>query len=392
MFPRISDLINYMFGTNLNIPIQSYGFMIAVAFVAGAVVLYFELKRKETEGLIPAQQRIIVQGAPASTQELILSAIFGFLLGWKGVGLLIDYSIFSPNPQEYILSWNGSVVAGLLFAIGFSGYNYYKKYKERLDKPVSEEVTIHPYQLTGTILLVAAIFGIIGSKIFDTIEHLDDFVRDPFGTLFSFSGLSFYGGLLIAAVAVVWYTGRHKIRLPFIADAIAPALILSYAIGRIGCQLAGDGCWGVANLNPMPEWLSFLPDWIWSFTYPHNVIDDGVLIPGCGGDHCFVLPTPVYPTPIYETLMGLVIFGILMSIRRLLKTPGYLFSIYLILNGVERFLIEEVRINKPYEMMGIQVTQAQIIAIGLMVLGCMGFWYFRWLKKKVGRKVGRIEM
>jgi len=381
MFPRISDVINYLFGTNINIPIQSYGFMIAMAFITGAVVLYFELKRKEREGLIEAQQKQVLKGAPATIQELIFSAIFGFLLGWKGIGLIVDYDAFSSNPQEYMLSWTGSLVGGVVLASGFSLYHYYKKRKELLDPPIMEEVTVHPYQLTGTILLVAAIFGIIGSKIFDTIEHLDDLFQDPLGTLFSFSGLSFYGGLIVAAIAVVWYTKQNKIRLPYIADAIAPALILAYAIGRIGCQISGDGCWGIANPNPMPEWLRFLPDWVWSFSYPHNVINDGIPIPGCEGDHCYILPYPVYPTPLYETLMGILIFGILMSIRKLLKTPGYLFSIYLILNGVERFLIEEVRINKPYEIIGIQVTQAQIIAIGLMILGGVGFWYFRWLNK-----------
>ena len=380
MFPRISDLINYLFGTNLSIPIQSYGFMVAMAFIAGAIVLYFELKRKEKEGLIPAQQKKNLKGGPATAQELLSSSIFGFLLGWKGVGLLLSYSTFSLNPQEYFLSWNGSLLGGLLLAAGISSYTYYKKRKERLDPPIWEEVTVHPYQLTGTILLVAAIFGIIGSKIFDTIEHIDDLIRDPLGTIFSFAGLSFYGGLIIAAIAVVLYTQKNKIRLPYIADAIAPALILAYAVGRIGCQLSGDGCWGIVNPNPMPEWLSFLPDWVWSFTYPHNVIKDEIPIAGCGGDHCFVLPSPVYPTPFYETLMGLVIFGILMAIRKCIKTPGYIFSIYLIFNGIERFLIEEIRINKPYKIFEVQITQAQMIAIGLIVLGGVGFWYFRWLK------------
>ncbi|MFH1295999.1 MAG: prolipoprotein diacylglyceryl transferase family protein [Bacteroidota bacterium] len=387
MFPRISDLINYILGTDLDIPIQMYGFMVAMAFIAGAIVLYIELKRKERAGQIPAQQRKVLKGAPATSQELFYSAIFGFLLGWKGVGLILNYSAFSRNPQEFILSWNGSVVAGLFLAAGFAAFNYYKKRRERLVPPVWEEVTIHPYQLTGIILLVAAIFGIIGAKIFDTFEHLDDLFKDPTGTLFSFAGLSFYGGLIVAAVAVVWYARRNKIRMPFIADAIAPALILAYAVGRIGCQLSGDGCWGVVNPHPMPGWLSFLPDWLWSFQYPHNVIDDGIPIPGCDGDHCFILPYPVYPTPLYETLMGLLIFGILMAIRTVLKIPGYLFSIYLILNGIERFLVEKVRINKAYDFLSLQVTQAQAIAILLILLGLAGFWYFWWLEKRSGGNI-----
>lgn len=382
MFPRISDLINYLFGTNLNIPIQSYGFMVAMAFIAGAMVLYAELKRQEKEGLIPAQQKKILKGLPATARDLFFNAVFGFILGWKGVGIILHYSLFSLNPQEYILSWDGTIGPGLLFAAGFAGFHYYQKYIKRLDPPVVEEVTIHPYQLTGSILLIAAIFGIIGSKIFDTIEHLDDLIRNPVETLFSFAGLSFYGGLLVAAVAVIWYCRRNKIRMPYIADAMAPALILAYAIGRIGCQLSGDGCWGIPNPNPIPVWLFFLPDWVWSFTYPHNVINEGIHIPGCAGDHCFVLSSPVYPTPLYETTMGLVIFAILMSIRKRIRIPGYLFSIYLILNGIERFLIEEIRVNKSYHLFGLQLTQAQIIAIGLVIFGMLGFWYFRWVKKK----------
>jgi len=381
MFPQISDVINYLFGSHLNIPIQSYGFMVAMAFLAGSVGLYAELKRKEKEGLIPAQQKKVLKGAPATTLDLFYNALFGFILGWKGGGIILDYHLFSLDPQEYLLSWQGSLIPGLVLAAGFAGVHYFQKYKQRLDPPVWEEVTVHPYQLTGSIVLIAAIFGIIGSKIFDTVEHIDDLVRDPLGTLFSFSGLSFYGGLILAAAAVVWYTRRNKIRLPYIADAVAPALILAYAVGRIGCQLSGDGCWGVANPYPMPGWLSFLPDWVWSFTYPHNVINEGVPLPDCSGQHCFVLSTPVYPTPLYETTMGLIIFGVLMAIRKRIRVPGYLFSIYLILNGTERFLIEEIRVNKPYHFVCLQLTQAQIIAVGLIMAGALGFWYFKWRQK-----------
>ena len=381
MFPRISDLINYIFGLNINIPIQSYGLMVALAFISGAVILYFELKRKERIGQIPAQKKKVMKGGPATFQELMFAAIFGFILGWKGIGLFLDYDLFSQNPQDYIISWNGSFLAGLAVAAAFAVYNYYKNYKERLEKPVWEKVTVHPYQLTGNILLIAAIFGLAGAKVFDTIEHLDDLFRDPLGTLFSFSGLSFYGGFIMAAIAVIWYSKKHGIRMPFITDAVAPALVFAYAVGRIGCQLSGDGCWGVVNLDPMPAWLSFLPDWVWSFQYPHNVIDDGVLIPGCQGDHCYILAQPVYPAPLYETLMGFSIFGILMGIRKLVKVPGYLFSIYLVLSGIERFLIEKIRINKPYDFLGAQVTQAEIIAVGMVILGLFGFWFFKWLAR-----------
>lgn len=376
MFPRISDLINYLFGTNISIPVQSYGLMLAMAFLFGAVALYHELKRKEKSGQIPARKKTILKGAPASFTELLFSALLGFLVGWKLIGLFIDYQTFSANPSDFILSGKGSWLSGLVLAAGFAGFVYYGKKKKQLKPPVTEEITVHPYQLTGNIVLIAAIFGIIGSKIFDLFENIDALMRDPVGSILSFDGLTFYGGLIVAAFAVVWYTHRNKIAFPHIADAIAPSLILAYGIGRIGCQLAGDGCWGVVNNNPKPSWMGFLPDWIWSFRYPHNVIDEGVKMQSCSLDHCYILPDPVYPTPIYETMICLLIFVILWSIRKHLKIPGFLFSVYLILNGLERFMIEKIRINSIHEIAGLHLTQAEIIAIVLILLGTTGFIYF----------------
>jgi phosphatidylglycerol---prolipoprotein diacylglyceryl transferase len=377
MFPRISDLINYLFGTHLNIPVQTYGFWMAVSFIIGGYFIFLELRRKENEGLIPSHQKEIVKGAPAGIMELTWSALFGFLLGWKGIGMIQYYSSFNGNPQEFILSGKGNFPAGLLLAALFAFLSYYSKRKKQLKVPVTEEETIHPWQLTGTIVLIAAVFGILGSKIFDMIEHLGDLYRDPIGTIFSFSGLSFYGGLIVATFAVLWYANQNKIRFPHMLDVAAPALILAYALGRIGCQLAGDGFWGIVNTAPQPGWLGFLPGWTWSFNFPHNVINDGVLISQCSGSHCFMLPQPVYPTSLYETLMGLVIFGILWSFRKKIKTPGYLFSVYLVLNGIERFLIEHIRINKLYKILGIHLTQAEMIAVFLVLLGIAGFYYFR---------------
>ena len=381
MFPRISDLINYLFGTQLDIPIQSYGLMLALSFLTAGWILFLELKRKENNGQTPNQKKKILKGAPASVTELITTGFFGFLLGWKGLGIVLDYSEFRKIPQEYILSGKGYLLAGVLMAVAFAYLTYSSKKKKGLKPPVWEEHILHPYQLTGNIVIIAAIFGILGSKVFDTIEHMDDLFRDPAGTILSFSGLSFFGGLIVAAIAVIFYAHKNNIRFPHIIDAAAPAIIIAYAIGRIGCQLAGDGCWGVINQYPKPQWLMFLPDWMWSFTFPHNVVNEGSLIPHCAGDHCYALINPVFPTSFYETILGLIIFFILWGFRKKLTIPGYLFCLYLILNGTERFFIEKIRINRVYEVMGFHMTQAEMIAIGLVILGILGFWYFRWLQK-----------
>ena len=153
-------------------------------------------------------------------------------------------------------------------------------------------------------------------------------------------------------------------------------------IGRIGCQLSGDGCWGEVNLAPKPEWMGFLPDWMWSFTYPHNVINEGIRMEGCDGRNCYVLGQPVFPTPFYETTIALIFFGVLMLIRKKLHMHGMLFSIYLILNGIERLLIEQIRVNIKYNFLGIEYTQASAIAILLMILGIAGIFYFRWWNQK----------
>jgi len=153
-------------------------------------------------------------------------------------------------------------------------------------------------------------------------------------------------------------------------------MILAYAVGRIGCQMAGDGDWGIVNANPKPSFLGFLPDWMWSFGYPHNVEHAGIPIPGCMGDYCTVLSPGVYPTPFYETIMGLIIFFILWSMRKKIHASGVLFCWYLVFNGIERFLIELIRVNIKYHFFGIDATQAQLIAPLFFLAGVIGIFYF----------------
>ncbi len=160
----------------------------------------------------------------------------------------------------------------------------------------------------------------------------------------------------------------------------------AYGIGRIGCQVAGDGDWGVPNLAPQPQWMSFLPDWTWAYGYPNNVlgidlgeanrpveiIEHGVT---------YIYSGNAFPTPFYETVMALLICGFLWSIRKKV-VPGIVFSAYLVLNGVERFFIEKIRINPDYNFAGFTFTQAEMIAVILFIAGIIGIVYFSKNKNK----------
>jgi prolipoprotein diacylglyceryl transferase len=376
MYPRFSDLLNDFFGTNFNLPIQTYGFFVALAFIVAGFLVYHELKRKEKAGLIPAQTKETVKGRPPGFAELFFTGLFFFILGFKIFGVLFDYQVFTNNPQNYILSLHGNLLAGIFFFLLAVIIVYLKGQKEKLTEPIKVETVVYARHLTPVLVLIAAFTGILGAKFFDIIEHLDELFRDPLHVIFSFSGLTFYGGLIVAALSVGIYGERNKIKWPIMADTVAPALMLAYAIGRIGCQLSGDGCWGVPNLMPKPEWLAILPDWMWAFNFPHNVINHGIEIPDCVGNFCFALEKPVFPTSFYETAICTAFFIFLWFIRNKLSTPGLLFSIYLILNGLERFTIEQFRVNIRYNILNIQISQAQIIAAILILAGLSGLVFF----------------
>jgi prolipoprotein diacylglyceryltransferase len=138
----------------------------------------------------------------------------------------------------------------------------------------------------------------------------------------------------------------------------------------------------------MPEALSWLPEWMWSYNFPNNV--NGVYGPQPAGYTGKLIteadPWPifegfgtylspgVYPTAFYETLMAFAIFGVLWSIRMRLKVPGMLFALYLFLNGMERFWIEKIRVNVKMDFLGLQITQAELIASLMMLAGAALFW------------------
>jgi phosphatidylglycerol:prolipoprotein diacylglycerol transferase len=217
------------------------------------------------------------------------------------------------------------------------------------------------------MIVWAAVWGFLGAKIFDNLEHWDSFILDPIGGLLSFSGLTFYGGLICGGAAVLYIANKNGIKPLHMLDVGGPGMMLAYSVGRIGCHMSGDGDWGIDNLHPKP--FGWLPDWLWGYTYPNNVAMEGNPISGCVGKFCNELPMPVYPTPLYEVIVCFVLFLILWNIREKIKFPGMMFGIYLMLNGIERFCIELIRVNTKYHVAGIAFTQAELISSILFLSG-----------------------
>ena len=426
MYPNLYYVFKDWFGVDwkgLNI-LNTFGLMVAMGFVVAAIVLTSELKRKEKLGLLSPREEMITVGQPASLMELLVNALIGFVFGFKVLGLIFSRPD-DVNPQEYIFSSQGSILGGLSIAMLLAWLKWYDKNKQKLKEPERRNVRIWPHDRVGDIIILGLIFGILGAKLFDNLENWDEFIKDPVGRLFSASGLTFYGGLILAAIAICWYAAKRGIKIIHLVDSAAPALMIAYAVGRIGCQVAGDGDWGIYNsaytvdkegktilaqeidfqsklkndstyflrgeaLNAEGRLIyvtdrkhntlaevphksfkgpSFLPNWLFAYSFPKNVNKDGVLIAGDNDEHNRMLPLPVFPTPFYETIACSLLFLILWVIRKRIKISGIIFGIYLIMNGLERFLIEKIRVNTTYTIFGFHPTQAEIISFCLILTG-----------------------
>ena len=375
MYPTFSDLLYDLIGIQIPLPIQMFGLMVAISFLVGNYIIGLELKRKYTEGLLSSHSTTVIEGLPATKMELLSNAIFGFIIGFKLFFLIGNYAQFTANPQAALLSLDGSFWGGIISAIAMAYWAYYEKNSKKLAQPITKTIEVMPHQVMGNLTILAAVFGILGAKLFHNLENFDTFLADPLGSLLSFSGLTFYGGLICGFTAAIWYARSKNIKTIHLLDAAAPGIMIAYGIGRLGCQLSGDGDWGIVNTAAKPNWIGFLPDWVWSFKFPHNVISDGVPIPGCVGRHCMELPLPVYPTSLYEAIIAITLFFVLWAMRKHIKIPGLLFSIYLMMNGMERFFIEKIRINNLIQFAGFQFTQAELISSIIFLLGVTSFVY-----------------
>jgi len=248
MYPNLYYVFKDWFGVewkSLSF-LNTFGLMVAAAFIAAALVLASELKRKEAQGLLSPREESITIGEPASFSELFFNFFIGFLFAYKLVGLFLN----KPDdmiPQDYIFSKEGNLWAGLLLGGILAGAKWWERNKQKLKEPEQRAIRIWPHDRVGDIVIIALIFGIIGAKLFDDLENWNDFIQHPIERLFSASGLTFYGGLILAAFAVCWYAYKKGITIIHLVDAAGPALMIAYAIGRIGCQVSGDGDWGIYN-------------------------------------------------------------------------------------------------------------------------------------------------
>lgn len=212
--------------------------------------------------------------------------------------------------------------------------------------------------MVGDLVFTAALAGLAGARLFHILDNPGQFLADPLAMIFTRAGFSIHGGLIAGIGTGVLMMKRRGLPVVPMLDAIAPSLMLAYAIGRLGCQLAGDGDWGVAaNMALKPEWL---PDWMWAQTYDGNVIGAFIAAPG------------VYPTPLYESAASLLLFAVLWRLRLRNAGSGYLFSLYVVLAGFERLLIEKIRINPEHQWLGVSATQAEFISMLLVVAGLTG--------------------
>ena len=238
-------------------------------------------------------------------------------------------------PELFHIGWFTMNSFGLMMALAFisAGFIAHWQFKQR---------GVRPDFIYG-LLIAAVVGGLLGAKIHYLILHPSEWP----GNLLSGGGLVWFGGLFGAIIAVVIVTVFFsQERLTRVMDAGAIAVAVGYAVGRMGCFLRGDD-YGVPTNLP------------WGISFPKGLPPTTVR---------------VHPTQLYEIAASLVIFALLVwVISPRIKREGALIFVYAVLAGIERFLVEFIRTNKPV-LLGL--TQQQWIAIGMMVVGAVFAWYF----------------
>ena len=399
MYPDLSYLLHDLFGTevdNFFSIFKSFGLMLGLAFLFCGILLKSELKRLQNEGKLKPI-KYLDKSNVISANDIVINALITSAIVAKIPYIASNFDAFKGDPASIIFSKLGNWPLGLFAGLIYAAFLYYRKTKNETSTPV--ERMLSPHEKTVDIIFLAAVSGIAGGRLFSILENFGDFLQDPFGQLFSGSGLTVYGGIITAFIVVYWYIKKLGIKPLYMMDIGGMGILLGYAIGRMGCQIAGDGDWGIVAAS-QPDWW-FLPDWIWSYNYPNNVNNDGVLMSfadpeifrntigtveekckaASGMRYCHELNPKVYPTPIYEIVVSFIGLGVLWNLRKKIKVAGTIFCLYLIFNGLERFFVEQIRVNERYNYLGLDWSQAQYISTGFIILGIAGLLYLYKFRK-----------
>lgn len=232
------------------------------------------------------------------------------------------------------IHWFGVFLAAAFWAAGWVATREFAR--KGLDPDVA-----------SSSLVWAIVGGLVGARLWLVLADPIALIRDPVGTIFTGSGWVFYGGLAGGAVAVTVLFRRRGVPWLQGADAVAPGIVLAQAIGRVGCQVSGDGDWGVPSDLP------------WAMRYPHAI-----------GGWPYPADVRVHPTPVYECLAYLAIFAFLWRTRRGVAADGTTFGWYLMLASGARFGVEFVRTNAPVAagLTAAQMTSLALIAVGVALV------------------------
>lgn len=324
--------------------------------------------------------------------------------------ILFQHNFFTIGSFEFITIGSYGVMLGLAFYLGFLLFERELKFL-RMDT-----------DLAYKLLLTVIPGSIIGAKIFHILDHREEFIMDPRSIIFSCSGLSVYGGLIVSlllsiiviklkvelpknkwrghlgtalfAAVCLWlivlakFPGNEVLSivaniaiitplLILLADLIynfvkgkahfylkeesalkifdiaAPAIALGYGLGRFGCHTSGDGCYGIETASAF------------GIPYPNGYIPTSL---------------SVFPTPLFESLFSIIVMGLLLNLRKKNLKQGTIFFIYLILNGISRFLVEFIRRNPKILL---DLSQAQLISISLMLIGAIGIYVVNRKSKEI---------
>ena len=214
------------------------------------------------------------------------------------------------------------------------------------------------------LVFMGVIGGIAGAKLYYILLNYERLTTDPGALILSRGGLVWYGGFLLATALVVWEIRRQKMSLPKMADIIAPALALAYAVGRMGCFLVGDD-WG----RPTDSWLGIAFPRGTPATSVINIERLGIAVdPELIEKYGQIVP--VHPTQLYEVGLSTLIFFFLWKIRGDARTSGWIFMLWLALAGAERFAVEFLR-AKDDRFFGV-LTLAQVISLAIVAAGVIG--------------------